>query len=115
MTLETFRAKVSSYRKFEVLRVAAFMGLIACTAFPTMFVIRRLDGHGFDTTCVAVVFGSYTVIAGLMFYVLSPMHQRHLRRMQAGCPACGKLLVGQHSQKVLVTGRCPACGSKVLE
>jgi hypothetical protein len=115
MTLETFRAKVSRYRKFDVLRGAVFMGLIASTAFPAMFVIRRSDGHGFDATCVAVVLGSYTVIAALMFYILLPMRQRHLRRMQAGCPACGKLLIGQHSHKVLATGRCPACGSQVLE
>lgn len=90
------------------------MALMGAAAFPTMFVVRRLDAVGFDATSVAVVSASYTVIAVLMFYVLSPMRQRHLRKLQAGCPTCGRLLLGKHANSVIATGRCPACGNQVV-
>ena len=115
MTLDTFKSNVRTYWKLEVLRGVIFLALMGAAAFPTQFVVRRLDAVGFDATSVAVVSASYTLIAALMFYVLSPMRQRHLRRVQAACPACGKVLLGQHSQSVIATGRCPACGSQVLQ
>jgi hypothetical protein len=115
MTLDTFKSAVRSYWRLEILRGTLFMALLGVAAFPTIFVVRRLDVAGFDGTTVAVVSASYMVIAALMFYVVSPLRKRHLERLRAGCPACSRMLLGRHSQSVITTGRCPACGSQVLQ
>ena len=97
MTLDTFKSKVSSYWKLEMLRGALFMVLMAAAAVPTLFVVRRLDRAGFDATAIAVISVSYMIIAVLMFYVLSPLRQKHLGKLQAECPTCGRLLLGKHA------------------
>lgn len=115
MTLDTFKSKVSSYWKLEMLRGALFIILMAAAAIPTMFVARRLDRAGFDAIAIAVVSLSYLIIAALMFYVLSPLRQKHLRKLRAECPSCGRLLLGKHATSVIATGRCPTCGNQVLQ
>ena len=115
MTLDTFKSNVRSYRKSEFLRGALFFCLLGGAALPTLFVASRLDRVGFDTISVVVVSVSYAVIAVLMFYVLAPMRQKHLRKLQEGCPACGRMLLGRHSRVVITSGRCPDCGKQVIE
>src|SRR3989442_1729084 len=41
MTVETFRASVSSFRRSEVLRGALFKCLLGLAALPTLFVVAR--------------------------------------------------------------------------
>jgi hypothetical protein len=115
MNLDTFKSSVRSYWRLEILRGAMLVALMGAPAFPTAFVVRRLEVAGFDATSIVIVSASYAVIAALMFYVLSPMRKSQLRRMEAGCPACGRLLLGRLSRTVIATGRCPACGRQVLE
>lgn len=115
MTLVTFKSKVSSYWKLEMFRGALFMMLMGAAAVPTLFVVRRLDRGGFDATAMGVLSVSYMIIAVFMFYVLSPLRQKHLRKLQAECPACGRLLLGKRANAVIATGRCPACGNQVVQ
>jgi hypothetical protein len=98
-----------------MLRGALFMALLGAASLSTLFVIRRVDRVGFDALAVVVVSASYAVIAALMFYVLAPMRKKHLLRLHADCPTCGKLLLGKRSQAVLGSGRCPDCGSQIID
>jgi hypothetical protein len=115
MTIGAFRSNVRGYWQSEVLRGLLFMTLLAAAAPPTLFVARRLDRVGFDALAVVVVVVSYSVIAALMFYVLAPMRTKHLRKLRGDCHICGKLLLGKRSQAVIASGRCPDCGSRILE
>src|SRR6266478_4562800 len=115
MTLETFKSNVGSYRRFEILRGGLFMALMGAAAAPTMFAVRRLDRVGFDAASVLVVSASYTLIVVLMLFVLFPMRKRYLRKLQAECPGCGRLLLGKQARSVIAFGQCPTCGTQVLQ
>jgi hypothetical protein len=115
MTADVFKTNLKTYRLLELVRGAFFMVLLGATALPVLFVIRRLDHAGLDATSVAVLSTSFVVIAALMFYTLVPWRKRVLVRLQADCPACGKLLLGRRAASVTDTGRCPACGRQVLD
>lgn len=116
MTVENFIITVRLYRRLEILRGAVLFALIASTAIPLKFVMVRLDRVGFDTLSVAVVSVSFSLIAVLMFCVLSPMmRKKQLRKLAATCSACGSLLLGKHSASVISTGRCPVCGVQILD
>jgi len=116
MNVESFKANVRLYRKTEVGRGVIFFALLGATALPPVFIIRRLDRVGIDTLSVFVVSVSFSVIAILMFCVLSPMmRKKQLRKLAAACSACGSLLLGKHSASVISTGRCPVCGIQILD
>ncbi|SPE59895.1 hypothetical protein SBV1_3520008 [Verrucomicrobia bacterium] len=115
MTIDDFTSSLRSYWRSELLRGALFMALLGATSLPTVFVVRRLDRAGFDTIAVVAVSVSYAVIAALMFYVLAPMRRKYLRKLQGDCPTCGKLLLGKRSRAVIASGRCPDCGSQILQ
>jgi hypothetical protein len=113
--MESFKLNLSSYWKWEILRGGLFLVLMGAAAVPTIFAVRRSDSMGFDTTSIIVVSASYAVIAVLMYYVLVPLRKRCLRKLQAECLGCGRLLLGKHSDSVLATGRCPVCGNRVVQ
>jgi len=115
MNLDTFKANVDKHWRLEVLRGALFMMLMGAAALPTVFVVRRLDHAGFDAPAIGVVSVSYMIIAAFMFYNMSPIRQKQLRQLHAECPTCDRLLLGKHSGSVIATGRCPVCGSQVLQ
>jgi hypothetical protein len=115
MTINTFKSNVGSYRKQEILRGALFLALMVAAAAPTTFAEQHMESMGFHTASIIVVSASFAIIAVLMFYVLSPMRTRCLRKLQANCSACGILLLSKHSDSVIATGRCPVCGNQVLQ
>jgi len=115
MTINGFRSNVRGYWRSELLRGGLLMVLFGAAALPTIFAARRVERVGFDALAIVVVSVSYAVIAALMFYVLAPMRRKHLRKLQGDCPTCGKLLLGKRSRAVIVSGRCPDCGSQIVE
>lgn len=113
MTTETFRTNIRRYRKFEVVQVVLFFGLMALSIFPNQFLVRQTDQQGLDPASIAVVALSYTLIAMLMLYVAKPMRQRTLRKWGLQCPGCGRQLFGQAAAEVIATGQC-TCGRPIL-
>jgi hypothetical protein len=114
MTPESFKEKIASYWKLELLRGALFAILLGSSTFPTLYVAKRSEQVGFDSVCVTIISVSYGIIAALLFHVLARFGQKTRRNLQGHCPGCGRFLLGRSSRCVLETDRCLGCGTQVV-
>jgi hypothetical protein len=115
MSVEDFRRATKAYRRFEIMSGGALFALLCGASFATLFVVKRIDHAGLDTTSIVLLAVSYPMIAVLMFWVMARLPQRWLRERGLTCPACKARLIGSKSRAVVATGHCGVCGHQVLE
>ncbi len=116
MTLDDFKAKTKSYRRYEFLAVGLLvLGMLLSTP-GMLYVTHRIETFGFDTICIIVTTITFLVVATVMFYGGARYPQRLKSRLGLECPRCRRAIFSPSSQEhVIATGCCRFCGGQVVD
>jgi hypothetical protein len=119
MTIDDFKTKTKSYRRYEIASGCFLMFGLMLGAFLGSFLEDRVNSVGFDIVCIIITLVSLPFIAAVIFYGISRFLKKCLRQLGLLCPTCHKALVGTAGAKkklhvVVTTGRCGFCGGQVL-
>ena len=77
--------------------------------------IRGIDFDRWGNWLEVAAFAALVVTLAIATIVLPRLQERRVRKSGLACPSCGEALIGTTGQIAAVTGRCGACGHRVVE
>jgi len=76
---------------------------------------RGIDFDRWGNWLEVAAFAALVVTLATATIILPRLQERRVRKIGLACPSCGEALIGTTGQIAVVTGRCGACGHRVVE
>jgi cytochrome bd-type quinol oxidase subunit 2 len=76
---------------------------------------RGIDFDRWGNWLEVAAFAALAVTLAIATIVVPRLQERKVQKSGLACPSCGEALIGTTGQIAVVTGRCGACGHRVVE
>lgn len=77
--------------------------------------LRGIDFDRWGDWMEVAAFAALVVTLATATIILPRLEERRMRKIGLACPSCGEALIDMTGQIAVVTGRCGACGHRVVE
>jgi cytochrome bd-type quinol oxidase subunit 2 len=116
MTHDELVERQQAFQRAASSRTAPFVTFILpMLALLGLEYLRGVDIVRWGSWLKAAAFVALVVLAVTLTIIIPRLQKRQVRKIGLACPSCGAALLGTTGQIATVTGRCGACGHRVVE